>query len=228
MKNSLFFLKVLLLLIFLSFSFVDLDPSYIKAFGYGSICVSIKGYPEKDKYDASQFDYRDGKFYVKANGRVDLRTILPEGKTYGDLYSSFRNSNSAMHKNVVADEQKIIKVFTSHDISGMQFQFDPWPSNPNELVNSDGKMLNFSNTAESFGWNTAGVKWDDQSSYLQATVGSWLEFAKPGWQMYILETVGWSRECPEKKYWSYDQNAWITPICYELAPPHAYCIVEVK
>jgi hypothetical protein len=96
------------------------------------------------------------------------------------------------------------------------------------MVNSDGKILNFNNTSETFGWNTAGVKWDDQTSQLQATISMWLDFAKPGWQMYILETVGWSRECPEKKYWSYDQNDWVTPICYELAPPHAYCIVEVK
>ena len=228
MKKIQIFLNVILILIFLSFSFVDLDPGYIKAFGYGSICVSVKGYPEKDKYDASQFDFSNGKFYVKSGGRLDLRTILPEGKTYGDLYNAFRNSNSAMHKNVIADEQKYIKIFTSHDVSGIQFQFEPWPADPNELVNSDGKMLNFSNNAESFSWNTSGVKWDDKETYLESTVSSWLDYAKPGWQMYILETVGWSRECPEKKYWSYEQNAWITPVCYELAPAYAYCIVEVK
>jgi hypothetical protein len=228
MKKAQIVLKAVLVLTFLSFSFVDLDPGYINAFGYGSLCVSTKGYPEKDKYDASQFEFRDGKFYVKANGRVDLRTILPQGKTYGDLYNAFRNSNSAMHKNVIDDELKIIKIFTTHDVSGMQLRFDSWPSNPNELVNSEGKMLKFSNTAETFGWITAGVKWDDESSYLQATAGSWLELAKPGWQMYILETVGWSRECPEKKYWSYNQNDWVTPICYELALPYAYCILEVK
>ncbi len=221
-------LKVFLALLFLSLSYVDLDPGYIKAFGYGSICASINGYPEKDKYNASQYDFRGGKFYVKSGGRIDLRTILPEGKTYGDLYKAFKSSNSANHKNVVADEQKYIKIFISHDVSGIQFQFGSWPSDPNEMVNSDGKILNFSNTAESFGWNTSGVKWDDQSTYLQSTVSMWLDYAQPGWSMYILETVGWSRECPEKKYWSFDQSTYITPIGHELAPPHAYCIVEVK
>lgn len=228
MKTIKFITKILLIFTFLSFSFVDLDPAYIKAFGYGSMFASIKGFPEKDKYDASQFDYKNGKFYVKKEGRIDLRTILPEGKTYGDLYNAFKESNSAMYKDVIYDQQKYVKIFTSHDVSGIQYQFDPWPSNPGELVNSDGKLLSFNNNSESFGWNSSGVKWDDQSSYLQSTVGTWLEFAQPGWSMYILETVGWSRNCPEKKYWSYDQNDWVIPMCYEFAQPHAYCIIEVK
>ena len=228
MKKVQFLLKAILLLTFLSFSFVDLDPAYIKAFGYGTICVSTKGYPEKDKYDASKFDYKYGKFYVSKGGRIDLRAILPEGKTYGDFLSAFKKSNSAMYKDVV-EEMQYIKVFTSHLVGGIQAHFGSWPSDPSELVNTDATyFLNFTTSPESLSWNTSGIKWDDTKTGLQLTVGNWLEYAQPGWQMYILETVGWTRECPERKYWDWDRGKYIFPYGYELAPPHAYCIVEVK
>ena len=227
MKKVQITLKLILVLTFLSFSFVDLDPGYIKAFGYGSICVSIKGYPEKDKYDASQYDYKDGKFYVKVNGRVDLRAILPEGKTYGDLLSAFKKQNSALYKDVVADS-KYIKIFSTHMVGGIQTEHSSWPSNPSDLVNMDAQFfLEFSTSPEFLTWNTSGNKWDDPETKLQS-LSNWLEYAKPGWQLYILETVGWTRECPEKKYWDWDRGKYIYPYGYELAPPHAYCIVEVK
>ena len=65
-------------------------------------------------------------------------------------------------------------------------------------------FLQYATSSEFLGWNTSGIKWDDAETRLQLTVGTWLEFAEPGWQMYILETVGWSRACPEKKYWDWD------------------------
>ena len=136
MKKTQTLLRAILLLTFLSFSFVDLDPGYINAFGYGSICVSIKGYPEKDKYDASQFDYKNNKFYVKKGGRIDIRSILPQGKTYGDFLADFKKSNSAMYKDVEY-ELKYIKIYTSHLVGGIQTQFGSWPSNPSEIVNTD-------------------------------------------------------------------------------------------
>ena len=52
MKTIQLLIRAILVLTFLSFSFVDLDSAYINAFGYGSICVSINGFPEKDKYNA--------------------------------------------------------------------------------------------------------------------------------------------------------------------------------
>ena len=52
--------------------------------------------------------------------------------------------------------------------------------------------------------------------------------AKPGWQLYILHTVGFQRNCPENKYWDYGQGKEVIPIAYEMAKPFAVAIVEVK
>jgi hypothetical protein len=82
-------LLVVILMVSVSFSIADPDPAYIQAFGYGSICVSGKGYPLKDRYDATQFDFRNGKFYISKGGTIDLRVFLPRGKTYGDLINEF-------------------------------------------------------------------------------------------------------------------------------------------
>ena len=82
-------LLVIIVMVSVSFRMTDLDPAYLQAFGYGSICVSGKGFPLKDRYDATQFDFRNGKFYIEAKTQFDLRVFLPEGKTYGDLMTDF-------------------------------------------------------------------------------------------------------------------------------------------
>jgi len=50
----------------------------------------------------------------------------------------------------------------------------------------------------------------------------------PGRQLYILHTIGFRRNCPEEKYWDAQRLEYIIPISFEMAPPFATCIVEVK
>ena len=85
-------LATLLLVAFTS-SYDGPDPAYFKAFGYGSIAVSIGGRPSFDKYDPAQFDYQNGIFYVKAGAnRLDLRALLPQGQTYESMMNAlFKN-----------------------------------------------------------------------------------------------------------------------------------------
>ncbi|MFA6431518.1 MAG: hypothetical protein WCV91_03970, partial [Candidatus Margulisiibacteriota bacterium] len=63
-----------------SFASDSPDPKYYKAFGYGKVLASNNGYPAFDTYDPSQFDYRDGKFYMSPTDTLDLRVLLPKGK----------------------------------------------------------------------------------------------------------------------------------------------------
>jgi hypothetical protein len=218
-----------LVLFTLSFSFVDLDPAYIEKFGYGALCVSFKGFPEKDKFDASQYDFRNGKFYVNKGGRIDIRAILPQGKTYGDLLNEYKKQNSAMYKDIIFDGNFWL-TYPNYITGGIQVYWGDWPANPSEILKEKGEERAFvtSIDAEIMGWNTSGLKWEQTENNLQSTVGTWLENAEPGWQMYIINTVGWERWRPEDKYWDYDKGKEITPVGYELAPPVGYCILEVK
>jgi hypothetical protein len=227
MKKHILFLQILLFLTFLSFSFVDLDPGYINAFGWGSVCVSVNGFPEKDKYSASQYEFKDSKFYVKKGGRIDVRAILPQGITYGVLLRDFKNQNSAKYTDVISEAHYFL-FYPDHMIGGIQVQWG-WPSDPGGIISSGNPYtLPFGLEGGVLDWNTSGAKWDDMENGLQTTVGTWLEYAEPGWQMYVAETVGWERWRPEDKYWDWDKGQYVTPSGYEFARPHAYCILEVK
>jgi len=227
-KKLIILIKAFLILFFLSFSFVDIDPAYIDKFGYGTLCASFKGYPEKDKYDASQYDFKDGKFYVKKGGRIDLRSILPQGKTYGDLYNQFKSQNSVKYTDVIYEGQFWVVYIDHLTYGGIQTHWGAWPTDPSEMLKEEGMTFPQGLDGEALEWNTSGLKWDQMENNFQSSVGTWLEFAKPGWQMYIINTVGWERWRPEDRYWDKEKWEYVTPTGYEFAPAIGYCIVEVK
>ncbi len=222
------FLLIVLSISLSAFSFVEIDQGYIKAFGWGSICVSKAGYPEIGSYNASQFEYKDGKFFVEAGGSISLRAILPEGRTYGDLLKAYNENHKEFKK--MTEEQIYWKIYSDHDVVG-NVLFKEWPSNPEEMLHQNKPLCTMQFTTEGAvkSWKSSGVDWaETNNNDMQRDVGNWLASAKPGWQLYILHTVGFQRNCPENKYYDYGQGKEVIPIAYEMAKPFAYSIVEVK
>jgi hypothetical protein len=195
-----FFVFAISIIAFLSYASVtdDLDPQYIQKFGYGSICVSCKGYPKFDKYDESQFDFRNGKFYIDKQTSLNLRAILPEGKTYQDLLTDF----ISRHPDYNADNaiEKIIwRVFVSHDAKGNKI-YDKFPPSNSEMLNelaysTSSKELAFITVDMSLRqpevreWKTSGIPY--ANSELVPLIGTWLNSAQKGWQIYIVHTIGY-------------------------------------
>ncbi|MCX6243284.1 MAG: hypothetical protein NTU98_01150 [Bacteroidetes bacterium] len=216
---SVIVLSMVMLLTLLSLRLADLDPGYIKAFGYGSICVSGNGYPQIAKYDPAQFDYHDGKFFIQAKTQFDLRVLLPEGKTYGDLMNDFlRRKPHAKDKRT---DKVIWRVFASHDINGNKI-FDHFPPSPEEIpgeVNyiTSPKELCFTplDEIDVSAWKTSGAAWSDSRTNLSMICYNWLFEAKPGWQLYIVHTVGYYTIYENDDHYVVD-----APICKAL--------VEVK
>jgi hypothetical protein len=185
---------------FFSFASVtsDLDPQYIQKFGYGSICVSDKGYPKIDKFDDSQFNFKNGKFYIDKKTALNLRAILPEGKRYLDLLNDFI-SRRPDYSEDNATEKIIWRVFASHDVKGNKIYASFPPANSdmlNELAYSTSeKELAFVTVDMSLRqpevreWTTSGIPY--ANSELVPLVGNWLNQAKSGWQLYIVHTVGY-------------------------------------
>lgn len=205
----------------------DLDPGYVKAFGWGSICVSNGGYPKLTSYDASQFDFHDGKFFVNTGGTINLRTILPKGKTYNDLLKNFNLKHKEFSK--MTEELTFWKIYSNYDRVGNKL-FDKWPADPSEMLHANNPLCFITyNTNTNRSWDGSGVDWDDtEGNDMKMEVGNWLSSAKPGWQLYIFHTVGFRRNCPEHQYWDASQGKQVVPIAYEMDKPFAYCIVEVK
>ena len=199
------FKQYVILLIISSFSFLfvssvltDLDPKYIEKFGYGSICVSDKGYPQYDKYDESFFDYRNGKFYIDKKSALNMRAILPEGKKYIDLLKDF----IAKCPNYSEDDalEKIVwRFFASHDKNGKKIYENFPPSNSEMLkelaYSTSEKELAFVTAdlslrnVEARDWTTSGMPYNNGE--LIPLIGTWLNEAQTGWQLYIVHTVGY-------------------------------------
>lgn len=185
---------------FFSFASVtsDLDPQYIQKFGYGSICVSDKGYPKIEKFDDSQFDFRGGKFYIDKKTSLNLRAILPEGKKYQDFLSDFI-SRCPAYKEDNAIEKIVWRVFASHDVKGNKIYESFPPANSDMLkelaYKTSDKELAFITVDMSLRqpevrqWETSGIPY--ANSELVPLVGNWLNQAKSGWQLYIVHTVGY-------------------------------------
>jgi len=192
---SVFVVSFTMLFTFLSMTLADLDPAYLQAFGYGSICVSGKGYPLKDRYDATQFDFRNGKFYIQAKTQFDLRVFLPEGKTYGDLMTDFLRRKPREKDN--RKDKVIWRIFASHDKDGNKI-YAHFPPSPEEMLSelsymTSPKELCFSPLDEMdvSGWKTSGATWSDEKTHLLMMCYNWLFAAQPGWQLYIVHTVGY-------------------------------------
>ncbi|MFH1197459.1 MAG: hypothetical protein V1720_17295 [bacterium] len=230
MRSNKIFISTLLVFIisFLAFTFAELDQGYIKAFGYSSICVSKAGYPQKDFYDASQFEFTGGKFFVETGGSINLRALCPQGKTYDDLLKQFNNKHKEFSK--MTEELVYWKIYSNYDFVGNKL-FDKWPSDSEEMLHANQPLcfITYNTTSGIRDWITSGVDWTDtEGNDMQMDVGNWLSSAKPGWQLYILHTVGFRRNCPEDKFWDYNQGKEVIPIAYEMAKPFAVAIVEVK
>lgn len=175
----------------------DLDPRYIEKFGYGSICVSDKGYPVIDKFDESQFDYRNGVFFIEPNKQLNVRAILPEGKKYIDYLNDFI-SRTPGYTEDDALEKIVWRVFASHDLKGNKI-YGSFPPSNSEMLKSlsyktSDKELAFVTVDMSLRqpevreWTTSGIPYSN--SELVPLVGQWLSSAKKGWQLYIVHTVG--------------------------------------
>jgi len=192
---SVFVLSFTTLFTFLSMTMSDLDPAYIKAFGYGSICVSGNGYPQFATYDPAQFDFHDRKFFIQAKTQFDLRVFLPEGKTYGDLMNDFLRRKP--HEQGNRTDKVIWRIFASHDQNGNKI-YAHFPPSPEEMLSelsyfTSPKELCFSPLDEMdvSGWKTSGVTWSDDKTHLLMLCSNWINAAQPGWQLYIVHTVGY-------------------------------------
>ena len=199
LKNA-FLIFTISVVSFLSYASVtsDLDPQYISKFGYGSICASDKGYPAINKFDESQFDFRNGKFYIDKKSSLNLRAILPEGKRYLDLLNDF-TSRSPGYSEDNALEKIVWRVFASQDVKGNKIYTNFPPSNSEMLkelaYKTSDKELAFVTVDMSLRqpevreWETSGIPY--ANSELVPLIGNWLNVAKPGWQLYIVHTVGY-------------------------------------
>lgn len=208
---------------------VDLDPGYLKAFGYKSIVASGKGYPAFEKYDPSQIDYQDKKFHIDAgeNATLDLRAIWPKGKPIKFHVKKLIKDQAANYKNVTVAPYVIWQFWAAEE--GKSF--------PTNLKNTPdwepiAEQL-FEINKETGEWLSSGCPWENLKE--KGRIASWLANAKSGDMIYAIYTVGFTykeKDSVENKF-DTDLNKFVPTnvtgaIGYALADPIAACIIVIN
>jgi hypothetical protein len=234
MKKSTKGIAILATLMLVAFVSADdgPDPAYFKTFGYGSIAASIEGRPSYDTYNPSQFDYRDGIFYIPASAtRVDLRALLPKGQTYGSMLNALFTEKNSLLKDKKDDGSIYWYAWSSHEYDGTRI-YPEWkqgsahPDYHNKRVWETAINIEPAKT-----WNSSACYFDDpnETSLKTDVINTWLKMAKPGFQLYILNTVGFQRWVKEASYWDYGQGKQVTPLEYVLSDKYySYCILQIE
>jgi hypothetical protein len=231
-------IKALLCLIFLVavlrpvYALDEPNAAYMKAFGYGSLIASGGGWLDYGSYDPSKVDFKNGIFFLKSgpDSTLNLRAILPQGKTYGQYLAGFKKSNASLLKNHKRDII-VWRIWWSHDYSGKPL-LEKWPAK-NTVPDSTPNITYYPNlTDEAKSWTGSGYAWNSGDDDLRADLITWLKDAKPGYKLYIVNTIGFERKCPELARVGQNVGTGIienqVPIAYETAPPIVSCTIEIK
>lgn len=167
------------------------DPGYLKAFGAGSVAVSVGGYPELGKYDPAQFQFTDGKFLVPGgdDAKLDLRAFLPNGITIGKALAKTKKTRGANYKYQQADFMAF-RIWAPSEQPGAGSAV--WPAKPTDVPAWRPKVeQTYDITAESSSWVSAGARWDEFKADLTC-----LKNAKNGQQFYVVFSVGYRYKIP--------------------------------
>ncbi len=207
-------------------SAAELDQSYVSAFGWGSIAVS-NSFPAKDHYSPSQFDYRDGKFYI-ARGPFDLRVLNNNGQNYKDLLDEVRSAQNAKYNNILDDNMLYVTVWLSHSPVGVK-ENGIWPQSSAEIPNWKpyGEMK-FYLQSNFLNYNTSGYSWQDEIIDHIPGLSSWMNYAKPGYRIFVVARVGFKRSAVENKRWDPAQGRYVIPWEFIRSAPIAAATIVIK
>jgi len=214
----------------------NLDPAYTKAFGTAVIIASSKGYPAISAYDASQFDYRNGKFYIGGGegATVNLRVLYPAGVNAGSVVAKVKKEQPGNLKHFKRDVS-MWKIWCDHSYGGDLLVDDqhPWPKNRNDEPAWAEPLARLDNniTPESRQFQSMGCLWDDLKQYLASTMAK----VPPGTRFYVTLQFGYEYLVPggqmETK-WDDVKRKWVQVksqglLGYSLSDPVAAGTFEI-
>ncbi len=213
----------------------DLDPAYVKNFGNSIILVSDKGIPPRAKCDMSQFDYRDGKFFVAAgeNSQLNFRAILPAGTNLGAELEKVKKLQEANAK-YRTEDLCVYKVWSDHTDGGLPENNVKWPASLKETPKWAASKDAYTSLEEGiYSWIAPGVSWegDFRTAYFGLLYSS-----KPGQKLYVTFHVGFEYKTPAgqaETKWNDVLQKWeeVTSsglIGYALSEPLAASTIEFK
>jgi len=176
-----------------------IDPKFVETFGSGGVVIASNAVIDRNAYVAANFDYREGKCYVKAGkgSFMSVRFILPAGKTFMSYESSLNPVGSILSLvtpvNLTGTRYYLnYNFYLSNDpatgaVIAKDFPKSPedvalyWPAGPNEFiryVNTDSDNGEISSRVDLNNLDRSGA------------VRAFMAKAKPGWWIYATVNFG--------------------------------------
>lgn len=190
-----------------------LDPEYAKAFGWGSVIASGKGFPSYTKCDPALFEAQEGAFCVKGGqgAKMDVRALFKEGKTYYELLRDFKKTVARKDLDERVEDSLVFFFWASKAKlykSGGGFEDvtipdEKWPKKKGEVP--DARYL--ARTELKCGDNDDPKKKESQfASYalkfysdMNTDLKNWVWKANPGDKLYVAVYVAFIKKMPEQK-----------------------------
>lgn len=178
-----------------------LDAGYKQKFGDGVVLVSGKGFPQMTKFDESQFNFKDGKFFLEPGSETtaDFRAILPAGTTVS-TYMNKVKTERGQNISYKTAEFVVWEIYCSHD-GGTDQLGDrySWPKGKSEVPGWAEPCVNVFQKYEPTNngtWNTIGLGWAYESGNMQFEFGTRLHMATPGHKFYVIFRVAYEYSVP--------------------------------
>jgi len=217
-----------------------LDPAYTKKFGYGVILASGKGFPTLTKCDETQFNYKDGKFFLESGGAttIDMRAILPQGTTMGSLMDKLKSERGSnlSHK---TNEFYVWEIWCSHEgeLDLLEERYK-WPATKNEIPAWSSSCVSVYQSYipdNNSSWMAAGLAWESESNSLEFNFGSILHISKPGYKYYVMLRMAYEYSVPggqTENKWNSILNRFESVVStggvgYVFSDPIATCTIEI-
>ncbi len=193
-----------------------IDPEYLKTFGEKTIVISGKGLPAPEKFDASMYNFKDGKSFISAgpDQTIDLMALLPAGMDIGKLVEKLKKDKP---QNMKYYKYSFIswRVWCSHN-SGQVWYTDelPWPKSISDIPNfSDAKEIQYDfDPAKHATIAAPQLTWVQGGSNLLSSF-SGFDNATPGIKYYVIFSVAYVYQASSGQI----ENKW-DPIRKEYLP----------
>jgi hypothetical protein len=171
-----------------------IDPKFSEVFGQTGIVIASNTVIDRNTYVPANFDYRDGKCYVKAGkgAGLSIRFILPKGKTFLSYVSALAPGGKPYALLSPYGYYTNYNFYLSNDpatgaVLAADFPKSPeevssiWKSGPNDFmrykINEDGN-------------DQTSSRVDLNNLYRSSAVRAFMAKAKPGWWIYVTINFG--------------------------------------
>jgi hypothetical protein len=171
-----------------------IDPKYSEVFGQSGVVIASNAVIDRNTYVPADFDYRDGKCYVKTGkgSFLSIRFILPKGKTFLSYESVLAPNGKPFSLLSGKGYYLNYNFYLSNDPATGAVLATAFPKSPEEIPSiwksGPNDFMRYKNTEDDNDQTSSRV--DLNNLYRSSAVRAFFAKAKPGWWMYVTVNFG--------------------------------------